>query len=89
MPRACKDDVGPDREPEGVVADEGDLDEHADDRKDHKDQREHESKIHCASPLRCDETPIIVPIDRQRTRARSRQWGGAGSKTVPDMHGPR
>jgi hypothetical protein len=75
MPRACKDDVGRDCEPEGVVADEGDLDEHADDRKDDEDQREHESEIHCASPLRCDETPpITMPIDRQRTRAAPRQW---------------
>jgi hypothetical protein len=69
-------DIGPDREPEGVVADNRDLDEHTDDRNDHENQRDHESKIHCASPMRCDETPITaLPIGREWPRARPCQSG--------------
>jgi hypothetical protein len=46
--RARKHDVGADREPEGVIADNRYLDEHAKDRKDHRYEREHKPKVHCA-----------------------------------------
>jgi hypothetical protein len=52
-----RDDVGADREPKGVIADNRYLDEHADDRKQHQYEREHKPKVHCTYSLRCDETP--------------------------------
>jgi hypothetical protein len=47
-PRACQQDIGADREPEGVVTDDRYLDEHANDRKDHDDERGDKTKVHCA-----------------------------------------
>jgi hypothetical protein len=48
----CENDIGRNRDPEGVVADKGDLDENPHDREPRKNERERESEIHCASPLR-------------------------------------
>jgi len=45
---AREHDVGTDREPEGVVADDRNLDEHAEDGNDHRQQREHKPEVHCA-----------------------------------------
>jgi len=45
---AREQDVGADREPEGVIADNLYLDEHANDRKDHQHERKHKPKVHCA-----------------------------------------
>jgi len=51
-PRAArKNDVSSDREPEGVLADEGDIDEDPDDREEHQYERNRKSNVHCASPL--------------------------------------
>ena len=46
--RARKHDVGADREPKGVVADDRYLDEYAKDRKDDDTERSHKPKVHCA-----------------------------------------
>jgi hypothetical protein len=54
--RPREHDIGADREPEGVVADDRDLDKDAEDRKDDREQREHKSKVHCAISSRCNET---------------------------------
>jgi len=48
VPRSREYDVGGDREPEGVIADNLYLDEHANDRKDHQHERNHKPKVHCA-----------------------------------------
>src|SRR6266849_8567606 len=48
VPRSREYDVGADREPEGVIADDLYLDEHADDREDHQHERKHKPKVHCA-----------------------------------------
>lgn len=45
--RARKHDVGADSEPEGVVAHDRYLDEHAKDRQDHHDERSNKPKVHC------------------------------------------
>ena len=47
-PRARQHDVGADREPEGVVADNRYFDEHANDRSDDQYERDHKPKVHCA-----------------------------------------
>jgi hypothetical protein len=44
---ARKDDIGADREPEGVIADNLYLDEHAKDRKDHQYERYYTPNVHC------------------------------------------
>ena len=46
--RARKHDVGADREPEGVIAHDRYLDEHAKDREDHHNERSNKAKVHCA-----------------------------------------
>jgi hypothetical protein len=46
--RARKDDVSANGEPEGVVADDRYLDEHAEDRDDNHKERSHKTKVHCA-----------------------------------------
>jgi hypothetical protein len=46
-----ENDVGGNHNPKCVVADKGDLDEHAHNRKAHHNERERKSKPHCASPL--------------------------------------
>jgi hypothetical protein len=46
--RTCKQDVGADREPEGVVAHDRYLDEHAQDRENDHNERSDKTKIHCA-----------------------------------------
>ncbi len=61
VPRSREYDVGGDREPEGVIADNLYLDEHANDRKDHQHERNHKSettnpKFTAHISLRCDET---------------------------------
>jgi hypothetical protein len=43
---AREQDVGADREPEGAIADNRYLDEHANDRKHHQYEREHKPKVH-------------------------------------------
>ena len=43
---ARKDDVGTDREPERVVADDRYLDEHAEDRDDNHKERSDKTKVH-------------------------------------------
>jgi hypothetical protein len=48
----CENHIGRNRDPEGVVADKGDLDENPHDREPHKNERQRESEIHCASPWR-------------------------------------
>jgi hypothetical protein len=54
----CENDIGRNRDPEGVVADKGDLDENPHDREPRKNERERESEIHGASPLRGDEETL-------------------------------
>jgi hypothetical protein len=44
---AREQDVGADREPEGVIADNRYLDEHAKDRKDHHYERHYKPHVHC------------------------------------------
>lgn len=46
--RARKHDVRTDREPEGVIADDRYLDEHAKDREDYHNERSHKPKVHCS-----------------------------------------
>jgi hypothetical protein len=46
--RARKHDVGADREPEGVIAHDRYLDEHAKDREDYYNERSNKPKVHCA-----------------------------------------
>ena len=46
--RARKHDVGADREPEGVIADDRYLDEYAKDRGDYHNERSNKAKVHCA-----------------------------------------
>ncbi len=46
--RSREYDVGGDREPEGVIADNLYFDEHANDRKDHQHERKHKPEVHCA-----------------------------------------
>lgn len=46
--RARKHDVGADREPEGVIAYDRDLDEYAKDREDYHNERSNKAKVHCA-----------------------------------------
>jgi hypothetical protein len=55
--RTCKQDVGADREPEGVVAHDRYLDEHAQDRENDHNERSDKTKIHCAYLRGYDETP--------------------------------
>jgi hypothetical protein len=47
-PRAREQEVGGDHDPEGVIADNRYLDEHAKDRKDHQQERDYNPKVHCA-----------------------------------------
>jgi len=46
--RSRKHDVGADREPEGVIAYDRYLDEHAKDRGDYHNERSNKAKVHCA-----------------------------------------
>jgi hypothetical protein len=61
-----KDDVGSNCKPESIVADERDFDEYPDNGKPDQNEREHISKIHGASPLRCDAMPTTLPVERTR-----------------------
>jgi hypothetical protein len=47
-PGAREHDVGANREPERVIAHNRYIDEHADDGKDHQNERSHKPEIHCA-----------------------------------------
>jgi hypothetical protein len=60
--RACKHDVGADREPEGVIADDWYLDEHAEDREDYHNERSHKPKVHSAYLPGYDEPLKTLPI---------------------------
>ena len=53
-PSGSENDIGADRNPKGVVADKGDLDEHPHNCEPRKNERERKSKIHYASPLHYD-----------------------------------
>jgi hypothetical protein len=44
---ARKQDVGADRDPEGEIADNRYLDEHAEDRKDRQYERHYNRNVHC------------------------------------------
>jgi hypothetical protein len=67
-PRAAREnDVCPDREPEGVIADKGNLNEYPDDREEHQYERKRKSKVHCASPL------AMPCMDRMRRVTLSRR----------------
>jgi hypothetical protein len=67
-PRAAREnDVCPDREPEGVIADKGNLNEYPDDRAEHQYERKRKSKVHCASPL------AMPCMDRMRRVTLSRR----------------
>jgi hypothetical protein len=57
MPLGSREnDIGADRNPKGVVADKGDLDEYPHNREPRKNERERKSKIHNTSPFRCNKT---------------------------------
>src|SRR6266849_4147546 len=86
VPRSREYDVGGDREPEGVIADNLYLDEHANDRKDHQHERKHKPKVHCAYLLAL------------RRNAKNLAWSVAtgnvrdlvaGSKATSEICGPR
>jgi hypothetical protein len=69
--RTGEEDIGSNSNPKGVAADERDFNEHSDNCKPDQNEREHISKIHCASPLRCDYMPILC-LDRPGGRMRTR-----------------
>jgi len=48
---AREQDVGADRDPEGEIADNRYLDEHAEDRKDRQYERHYNRKVHCTHLL--------------------------------------
>jgi hypothetical protein len=86
VPRSREYDVGGDREPEGVIADNLYLDEHANDRKDHQHERKHKPKVHCAYLLAL------------RRNAKNLAWSiatvnvrdvVASSKATSELCGPR
>jgi hypothetical protein len=86
VPRSREYDVGADREPESVIADNLYFDEHANDRKDHQYEREHKPKVHCAYLLAL------------RRNAKNLAWSVAtgnvrdlvaSSKATSEIPGPR
>ena len=46
--RARKHDVGADSEPEGIIAHDRYLDEHAENRENYHNERSNKPKVHCA-----------------------------------------
>jgi len=56
---SSENDVGAYHNPKCVVADEGDFDEYPHDCEPRKNERERQSKIHYASPLRCNRNSTV------------------------------
>jgi hypothetical protein len=57
---SSENDIAGNHNPKCVVADKGDIDEHAHDREPHKNERESKSKPHYASPLRCNKERMVL-----------------------------
>ena len=66
--RARKHDVGTDREPEGVIADDRYLDENAEDREDDYNERSHKPKVHCAYLLGSNAQNLALMITHGNVR---------------------
>ena len=67
--RAREDDIGADRKPERIVADNRNLDEHAQDSKDDRQQRQHKPEVHGAISPRCNEAAKTL-LTRSRGNVR-------------------
>ena len=67
-PRAREQEVGADHEPEGVIADDRYLDEHARDRKHHRQERDYNPNVHCAYLLALTKRPKPWLDDRTQQR---------------------
>jgi hypothetical protein len=78
LPAAGENDVGGDREPEGVIADHWDIDKYADHRKTGDEERKHKCEVHCRTSFRRPQD--LLPPDLQRAEP--------GDGRVASVEGP-